>query len=127
MPRNRCRIPITPEMEAQLRAFWPTDEPIRMLAKEWKVSKAYVSIKAKELGLPSRAPRRYELQCRGLFKRFEGKLESIEYLNQQAAIRGMNRDVLERILIRTIANEHLVDAVLDDVDELIVKQHHVGV
>lgn len=112
----------TPAREARLREFWPTNEPLTLLAVEWGCSTAYVSIKAKQLGLPSRINRRGEIRkeaMRTCPMPREHKPIGIEnhYMRREALVRGLSVVALREQLLDVIAKDRLVAAILDDVPD----------
>jgi hypothetical protein len=100
--------------EAQLRAFWGGLEPIRVLAKEWGCSDAYISLLAKKLGLPSRKNKMVEIRRENANKKFQGRIGAKIYFDQEAARRGLTPAALEQWLIGIISQDHLVCAIIDD-------------
>ena len=104
--------------ECRLRAFWPTIEPLLVLAKEWGCSAAYISIQPKRLGLPSRKFRGVEIRRAMFDAKFRDRVECNYYLTDEAKRRGLNLRQLEALLIATISNDRLVGAVLDDAAEV---------
>lgn len=104
--------------ECRLRAFWPTIEPLYVLAREWGCSTAYISVQAKGMGLPSRKFRGAEIRRAMFDAKFRDRVETNHYLDHEAKRRGLNRKQMEALLIATISNDRLVSAVLDDVEEL---------
>jgi hypothetical protein len=93
-------VTLTPEQQAQLRRFWPTWAPIRVLASRWGCTEAHVSTQAKRMGLPRRADRRGG--------------GSRSYLAVEALKRGMDEGRLIQFLLDVIVKDKLVVAILDD-------------
>jgi len=104
--------------ESRLRQFWLTNEPLRVLAQEWGCSDSYVSQYAKRLGLPSRMGKVTAIRSLMLKRRFEGRIGICTYLKEEADRRGISVRALEELIIRAVGNDRLVDAVLDDADQL---------
>lgn len=113
---------------SRLRAFWPTKFPLRVLAVELGVTEAFLSVHAKALGLPSRKMRvkdivkstneaKFGVKC-GIFAAVR-QLDAKEcgYFAAEAAKRSMSTEGLVVALLRTIANDAMVDAVMDDADQ----------
>lgn len=107
---SRSVFNFTPEHEAELREFWPSTQPLRILATRWGCSTAYVSIKAKQLGLPSRQLRMWEIRCAN----YPTTPEQNEYMRREAMLRHMTAEDLQQRLIRTIIRDRLIAAILDD-------------
>jgi hypothetical protein len=108
----------TTQKESRLREFWSTDFPLRVLAEEISTSEGYISQRAKLLGLPSRATRGVSIRIKGYKKSWEGQLEGRRYMEVEAGRRGISVSKLETLLIKVIANERLVAAVMDDVNQM---------
>ena len=100
--------------ECRLRAFWAGNEPIRILAREWGCSDAYISLTAKRLGLPSRKNKMVEIRRKAINQKFQGRIDSRRYFDDEATRRGWTPMMLERMLIGIISNDRLVGAILDD-------------
>lgn len=100
--------------ECRLRAFWEGNEPIRILAREWGCSDAYISLTAKKIGLPSRKNKMVEIRREAVNQRFQGRIDSKIYFDQEAERRGWSPAVLERVLIGIISNDRLISAIIDD-------------
>lgn len=102
---------IDSDKEIELRAFWRTDKPCRILAQKWGCSVANISQIARRLDLPTR---RYRI----------GEIRSINcrdhrvYLSKEAAKRELTVSQLEEQLLEVIASDKLVAAVLDDEDRI---------
>ena len=114
---------------SRLRAFWPTKFPLRVLATELGVTEAFLSVHAKAIGLPSRRDRirdivkvtndaKFNVKC-GIFAAVR-QLDATTcgYFAAEAKRRGMSTEGLVVALLRTIANDKLVDATMDDADEI---------
>jgi hypothetical protein len=99
------------ERDDRLREFWPTMQPLSFLALEWGVSEARVSQLAKKLGLPTRKHRLRRLEHVSM------SANPRAYFERHAERRSMTVSVLKRALLDTIANDRLIDAILDDADE----------
>jgi len=104
--------------ESRLRAFWPGLEPLRVLAREWSCSDAYISQQAKRLGLPSRKNRMVEIRREAHQDRFAGRVQSRQYFEREAMRRGMTPERLERVIIGIVSLDKLIGAILDDEEEL---------
>lgn len=104
--------------ESELRAFWPTQQPIRVLARCWDCSDSYISQKAKTLGLPSRKGRVHEIREAAFLERFQGRVENYKYFEQAAERRNLTPEQLRNRILTIIINDRIVDAILDDADEL---------
>ena len=102
------------DKETELKAFWPSNEPIRKLAQKWNCSDAYISQRAKALGLPSRVNRTAAIRQAVYMERFDGKVDNFRYLELEAIKRGMNVAGLMNRIVMVVADARLVDAVLDD-------------
>ena len=102
----------SPQREKQLREFWPTSVPTRVLAEEWMCTCACISTWAKSLGLPSREGRKYQI-------RLAGNTIPIgdSYMRREAEMRDLTIGELERRILQAIVEGKLVGAVLDDADE----------
>jgi hypothetical protein len=100
LPRRRKNMLWTPERNTLLSELWLRfpNVTIIMIAAAFGCSYMAVASQAKKLGLPPRYDER----------------ES-EYLNQEARRCGITIRRLNTMLIRIIAQEKLVDAILDDV------------
>lgn len=109
-------------MENELRAFWPTDAPVRVLARRWWRSTCYVSMHAKALGLPSRKSRMTQIRNSVVQTRFNPRIAGRLYMEAEAQRRGLSTGALERLIIATVANDKMVDAILDDADQLADRQ-----
>lgn len=94
----------------QLVEFWPTLEPIRVLADAWGCSEPYVSLKAKRLGLPSRRERAQAIRVAA---RYVPRTSST-YLTVEAVKRGTDDEKLCAEIIRVVIRDKLVGAILDD-------------
>jgi hypothetical protein len=101
------------EMLNELQQFWPTGRPIRVLATQWGCSVGYVSSLAKRQGLPSRQVRS-SVRKDNSIKQFRIRIEAREYFEAEAERRGLMPRQLEAMLIQIIANDRLVDAIVDD-------------
>lgn len=101
------------EREARLREFWPTSAPLRVLAEEWLCTTACISTWAKAIGLPSREGRKYEIRGAG-----NHIPVGENYMVTQAEARGITVGELERRILLAIIDGRLVNAVLDDADEM---------
>lgn len=113
---SRNRVSLSQDRETRLREFWPLGQPIKYLAAEWGCTVGYVSTQAKELGLPSRQTTSVVRRIRSL-QHFQIKIESRRYFEEASSRRGMHPRELESLLIATICNDRLVDAILDDARE----------
>src|ERR1039458_790690 len=100
--------------ELELRNFWPSNQPLRILAAQWNMTESYISQQAKRLGLPSRKYRVREIRAITHLEKFNGRVEAHEYFVNEASKRGITPSKLERLLISVISNDHMVDAILDD-------------
>lgn len=99
---------ISLEKQDQLRQFWPTRQPLSVLAKDWNCSPANISQIARRLGLPPREEA-YSVKC------VSGERYPLsEYMQAEAYRRGIDVDVLYYRVLRTIIRDHLVSAILDD-------------
>ena len=106
---NRVRTPLR---EIELRAFWASTTPLRVLAEKWHCTTACLSVWARELGLPSRVNRMYQIRCNGVLYP-----KGDSYVQHAAECRGMTVAELEHHLIMTVIENRLIEAVLDDADE----------
>ena len=99
---------ISKERCQELRDFWRTGRPIRVLAQRWGMSVSRISQKAKDIGLPPRtAPK-----LRAWVESGDG------YMRAEAARRGMTVETLTVAIVSAVASGKLVTAVLDDEREL---------
>lgn len=108
---------ISPRKIAELEAFWQTDKPIRLLAARWGCSKENISAIAKRRGLPSRRLRSWEVRTAARAARAFTS-DSDAYLLAEAKIRGLTVPELKLSLISIISQERLVEAILDDADDI---------
>lgn len=104
--------------DSRLRAFWPTSQPVRVLAQEWGCSKAYVSQRAKALGLPSRKNRVQEIRLSAFNARFQGQVANWRYFEEEAHRRKITCDQLRNLVLSVVINDRMVNAILDDAEEL---------
>ena len=104
--RGKKKMPLTPERADELRAFWKSPKPLTVLSEKWNCSLATIYKKAQDLELP---PRGATVPLS----------KSEKYMIAQADKRNVTVRRLESMLIRAIAKEELVDAVLDDLDDLV--------
>ena len=111
-------IPFDTVKDCRLRAFWPTNQPLRLLAQEWGCSDAYVSQRAKSLGLSSRKPRVQEIRQTTINARFQGCVANWRYFEEEAKRRGLTPDQLRNRVLATVINDRMVGAVLDDAEEV---------
>lgn len=112
---------LTPEREAELREFWPTDQPIRILAERWGLSVGYVSLQAKEVGLPSRQNKSYERHIHSM-ERFTARIEAREYFEAEARRRSLHPLELSSLIIQIVSNDRMINAILDDEESLKQKE-----
>jgi hypothetical protein len=100
--------------ESELRAFWPSDDPLRVLATKWGCSDAYISQRAKHIGLPSRQPRGHAIRQIEARRGLLGSAEARQYLVVESIKRNTNTARLISRLMDVIVKDKLVDAILDD-------------
>lgn len=104
---------VSPQKDAELKAFWNTDQPIRILAARWGCSKGNISAMAKRRGLPSRRLRAWAV--RSAARRLRAAVIVIDrYLQHEASTRGLTVSELRTNLIDIIIKDRLVGAILDD-------------
>lgn len=99
-------------LEPRFRAFWETSVPLRVLAEELMCTEACLSVWAKDLALPPRKNRKYQIRCTGNLIPRGGS-----YMQKEADDRGITIGELERRLVHAIIDGRLVNAVLDDGDD----------
>jgi hypothetical protein len=91
----------TARRDRELIALWSsTDMSQAQIAKSLNFSGAYVSLRAAQLGLPPRGT----------------PMAERAYLVAEAARRGITVERLREQLLRAIARDHMVTAVLDDLE-----------
>lgn len=89
--------------DAVLRDMWSTAASTRDISERLGCSQSYVSIRASQLGLPPRRARATDAEMR--------------YLAAAARERGVSVARLGSMILRAVARDRLVDAVLDDAEE----------
>ena len=106
----------TPEREARLREFWPQRKlPLRLLAAEMNVSVAALSIQARALGLTSRyAIKRNAIDTARVLATCHFNHNDHAYLEGAANLRNLPVGKLVRALLKAIAKDKMIDAILDD-------------
>jgi len=109
-------VAFTIERAEQLKEFWPTGQPLRVLAAQWGVTVGYVSSRAKMIGMPSRQTRSCHRRIRSLTA-FAVRVESRRYFEKEADRRGLMPRELEAMLVQVISDDRLVQAVLDDEEQ----------
>lgn len=95
--------------QEELRKFWPSRQPLTVLAQEWGCSPANISQIARRLGLPARAEA-YSTRCIAVSARYPLS----EYMQDEADKRGIDVNVLYYRVLRTVIRDRLVGAILDD-------------
>lgn len=98
--------------EIELRAFWASNAPLRVLADKWHCTTACISMWARELGLPSRDYRKYQIRSCG----YSHPLGE-SYVIHEATLRGITVEELEKRVFTAVIESKLIAAVLDDGDE----------
>ena len=89
----------TSEADNRLRELWAAGVTVVEIAKDIGCSDAYVSMRANLLQLKSRRPKR-------------------TYLSRCAERRGISVEQLNEKVLQAVVDDMLVDAILDDADEL---------
>lgn len=107
---------ISADKQEQLREFWPSRQPLTVLAREWGCSTANISQIARRLGLPARAEA-YSVKCVSVSNRYPLS----EYMQAEADKRGIDVDALYYKVLRAVIRDHLVDAILDDANSKMKK------
>jgi hypothetical protein len=101
------------ERARELREFWPSGQPIRVLAQQWGCTISYISVKAKELGLPSRQMTSTARRIRSTYD-FTASCDARIYFESEADRRGLSPRELEAMIVQIVSNDRMVTAVLDD-------------
>lgn len=103
---------ISPVRQRQLVEFWPSRQPLSVLAEEWECSTSNISQIARRLGLPSRSEA-FSKKCV-----VGNRYPLSEYIQSEADRRGIDVDVLYYRVLRAVIRDKLVGAILDDGEDL---------
>lgn len=114
----------TPERDALLTKLWPDEsKTVNDIGDEIGCSGAYCSVRASQIGLPTRVKKAGYVRIRERDQsvvrsqpHFTFVGEQAKYVADSARRRGLLVQVLLHVIVSTVINDKMIDAVLDDAD-----------
>lgn len=97
----------TVTQDERLRNLWERGVTCGVIGAEFGCSATWVSVRAQELGLPSRWHRRAQVCGEG----------DLNYLVNEAQKRGIGIHALRARIVQVVLSDRMIDAVLDDQDD----------